>query len=71
LEVQILFEQKQILGIVNSTEEALDAKNANDVTEFKALKKQHGIARLIILLAMERSFQQQYHVQQDAKALWD
>jgi len=44
-EVDILLEQKQILGTVDSTEEALDAKNAKDVTEYKAWKKQHGIVR--------------------------
>jgi len=36
LEVEIHLEQKQVLGIVEGTEEALDAKNATDVTEFKA-----------------------------------
>jgi len=71
LEVEILLEQKQVLGIVDGTEEAPDAKNATDTTEFKAWKKQHGIARSTILLAMERSLQQQYGVQKDAKALWD
>jgi len=68
LEVEILLEQKQVLGIVDGTEEAPDAK---DGTEFKAWKKQHGIARSTILLAMERSLQQQYGVQKDAKTLWD
>jgi len=68
LEIEILLEQKQVLGIVDGTEEAPDAK---DGTEFKAWKKQHGIARSTILLAMERSLQQQYGVQKDAKALWD
>jgi len=68
LEIEILLEQKQVLGIVDGTEEALDAK---DGTEFKAWKKQHAIARSTILLAMERSLQQQYGVQKDAKALWD
>jgi hypothetical protein len=57
LEIEILLEQKQVLGIVDGTEEAPDAK---DATEFKAWKKQHGIARLTILLGMERSLQQQY-----------
>jgi len=68
LEIEILLEQKQVLGIVDGTEQAPDAK---DGTEFKARKKQHGIARSTILLAMERSLQQQYGVQKDAKALWD
>jgi len=68
LEIEILLEQKQVLGIADGTEEAPDAK---DGTEFKAWKKQHGIARSTILLAMERSLQQQYGVQKDAKALWD
>jgi len=68
LEIEILLEQKQVLGIVDGTEEAPDAK---DATEFKAWKKQHGIAWSTILLAMERSLQQQYGVQKDAKALWD
>jgi hypothetical protein len=68
LEIEILLEQKQVLHIVDGTEEAPDAK---DGTEFKAWKKQHGIARSTILLAMERSLQQQYGVQKDAKALWD
>jgi len=68
LEIEILLEQKQILGIVDGTEEAPDAK---DSTEFKAGHKQHGIARSTILLAMEQSLQQQYSVQKDTKALWD
>jgi len=68
LEIEILLEQKQVLGIVDSTEKAPDAK---DETEFKAWKKPHGIVRSTILLAMERSLQQQYGVQKDAKALWD
>jgi hypothetical protein len=38
LEIQILLEQKQVLGIVNSTETAPDTK---DITEFNAFKKQH------------------------------
>jgi len=66
LEVEILLEQKQVLGIVDGTEEAPE-----DVTEVKSWKKQHGMARSTILLTMERSLQQQYGVQQDAKALWD
>ena len=68
LEIEILLEQKQVLGIVDGTEEAPDSK---DRTEFKARKKQHGIARSTILLAIERSLQQQYGVQKDTKALWD
>ena len=63
LEVEILLEQKQVPGIVDGTEEAPDAKNGMDATKFKPLKKQHGIARLPILLALERSVQQQYGVQ--------
>jgi len=66
LEVEILLEQKQVLGIVDGTEEAPE-----DATELKSWKKQHGIARSTILLAMERSLQQQYGVQKDVKALWD
>ena len=68
MEIEILLEQKQVLSIVDGTEEAPDAK---DGTEFKAWKKQHGIAQSTILLAMERSLQQQYGVQKDAKVLWD
>jgi len=64
----ILLVLKQVFGIVDGTEEAPDAK---DGTEFTAWKMQHGNAQLTILLAMERSLQQQYGVQQDAKALWD
>jgi hypothetical protein len=67
LEIEILLEQKQVLVIVDGTEEAPDAK---DTTELKPWKKQHGIARSTILLAMERSLQQQYGVQKDAKGLW-
>jgi hypothetical protein len=66
LQVEILLEQKQVLTIVDGTEEAPE-----DATELKSGMKQHGIARSTILLAMERSFQQQYGVQTDAKALWD
>jgi len=68
LEIDILLEQKQVLSIVNGTEQAPDT---TDTTEFKAWKKQHGIARSTVLLAMERSLQQQYGVQKDAMALWD
>jgi hypothetical protein len=68
LEVDILFEQKQVLGIVDGTDEAPDANNA---TKFKAWKRQHGIVQSTILLVMERSLQQQYGVQKDAKALCD
>jgi hypothetical protein len=52
LEVEILLEQKQVLGNVDGTEEAPE-----DATELKAWKKQHGIAWSTILLAMERSLQ--------------
>jgi len=52
LEIEILLEQKEVLGIVDGTEEAPDAKEG---TEFKAWKTQHGIARSTILLAMEWS----------------
>jgi hypothetical protein len=64
LEVEILLEQKQVLGNVDGTEEA-----PKDATELKAWKKQHGIAWSTILLAMERSLQQQYGVHKDAKVL--
>jgi len=66
LEVEILLEQKQVLGIVDGTEEVPE-----DATELKSWKKQHGITWSTILLVMERSLQQQYGVQKDAKALWD
>jgi hypothetical protein len=66
LDVEELLEQKQVFGVVDGTEEAPE-----DVTELKAWKTQHGIAQLPILLAMDRSLQQQYGVQQDAKALWN
>jgi hypothetical protein len=71
MEVEILLEQKQDLGIVDSTKEAPDANNVQDATEFKAWKNQHGITRLTILLGMGRSLHQQYCIQKDAKALWD
>jgi hypothetical protein len=64
LEVEILLEQKQVLAIVDGTEEAPE-----DATELKSWKKQHGIARSTILLVIERSLQQQCGVQKDAKAL--
>jgi hypothetical protein len=66
LEVEILFEQKQVLSIVDVTEAALE-----DATELKSWKMNHGIAQSTIPLAMERSLQQQYRIQNDAKALWD
>jgi hypothetical protein len=56
------------VSIVDGTEEAPDAKNG---TEFKVWKKQNGTAWLTILLAMERSLQQQYGIQKEAKALWN
>jgi hypothetical protein len=66
LEFELLLEQKQVLGIVDGTEEAPDAK---DATEFKAWKNQRGTVRSTILLAMERSLPQPYGVQKDTKAL--
>jgi len=68
LEIKVLLEQKQVLGMLDGTEEALDAK---DWTEFKASKMQHGIAQSTILLTMERSLHQQYGIQKDAKVMWD
>jgi len=68
LEIEILLKQKQVLSIVDGTEEALDA---NDGTEFEAWKKQHETAWLTILLAMERSLQPQHGIQKDAKTLWN
>jgi len=59
LEIVIFLEQKQVLSIADGTEESPDAK---DATELNARKKQHGIVRSTILLAMERSLQQQYGV---------
>jgi hypothetical protein len=56
LEIEILLEQKQVLSIVDGTEEA---PGANDGPELKSWTKQHGIARSTILLAMEPSLQQQ------------
>jgi len=66
LEVEILLEQTQVLGIVDGTEE-----EPEHPIELTSSKKQHGITRSTILLAMERSLQQQYGVQKDAKALCD
>jgi len=68
LVIDILLEQKQVLSIVDGTEEAPHPK---DGTDFKLWKKQHGVAWSTILLAMERSLQQQYGAQKDATALWD
>jgi hypothetical protein len=68
LEMEIVLEQKQVLGIFYGTEEAPDAK---DGAQFKAWRKQHGIARSTILHAMEWSLQPQYGIQKDAKVLWD
>jgi hypothetical protein len=52
LAIEILLEKKQVLGIVDSTDEAANAKYR---TEFKAEMKQYGIAWSTIVLAMERS----------------
>jgi len=68
LEIEILLEQKQVLGIVEGTEEAPDAK---DGTRCKTWQKQYRIERSTILLPMERPLQQQNGVQKDAKALLD
>jgi len=51
LETETLLERKQVLGIVDGTEEVLDTQ---DGTEFTPWKKQHGIAQSTILLPMER-----------------
>ena len=56
LEIPIPLEQKQVLGIVDGTEEAL---HTNGRTPFTEWKKQHGIARSTNLLAMEQSLEQQ------------
>jgi len=66
LEGEIFLEHKQVLGIVDGTEEAPE-----EATELKSRKEQQGIVRSTILLAMERSLQQQYGAQIDNKALWD
>jgi hypothetical protein len=68
LEIEILLGQKRVVSSVDGTEEAPDAK---DGTECTAWKTQHGIAQSTILLAMQRSLQQQYGVQKDAKRLRD
>ena len=68
METEILLEQKQLLDILDSTEEAPDVK---DGTECKALKEHHRIAWSTIPLAMERSLQQQYGIQNDSKMLLD
>jgi len=68
LEIAIVLEQKQVLGIVDSTETALDVK---DRTEFDPWKMQHGITWLTIALALEPSLHSQYGIQKDAKALWE
>jgi hypothetical protein len=67
-DIEILLEQKQVLGIVDGTEEAPENQK---LEEYKEWKKQNGIARSTILLAMERPLQQQYGVQKDAKELWE
>jgi Holliday junction resolvase-like predicted endonuclease len=56
LEIDILMEQKQVLGSVNVSEEAPDVM---DVTEFETWEKQHDIVQSTILLAVKRSLQQQ------------
>jgi hypothetical protein len=66
LQVVILLEQKQVLGIVNCTEEAPE-----DATELNWWKQQQGVARSTILLAIERLLLQQCGVQKDEKVLWD
>jgi len=53
LELEILLEQEQVLGIVEGTEEAPE-----ELKELKSWKKQHGIMRSTVPLAMERSLQQ-------------
>ena len=42
MEIELLLEQKQVLSIVDGTEEAPDGENE---IEFKAWKMQHGIAQ--------------------------
>jgi hypothetical protein len=71
LELKTLLEQKQVVGIVDSTDKAPDVKNVKNTTEFEAQMKQHGIAWSTILLAMERTLQQQIGVQKNTKPLWD
>jgi hypothetical protein len=51
LQVELLWEQKQFLGIVDGTEEAPE-----DTIELKSWKKNHSIPPLTILLAVEPSF---------------
>jgi len=65
-EIEILSVQKQVLGIVVCTEEALDGQH---MTECKAGKRQHGIAQLTILHVMERWLPQRYDIQKYVKAL--
>jgi hypothetical protein len=56
LEIDILMEQKQVLGSVNGSDEAPDVM---DATEFETWEKQHDIVQSTILLAVKRSLQQQ------------
>jgi len=65
LEIEILWVQKQVLGI-NSTEAVPDAK---DATEFEPWKMWHGIIQSTILLVMERLLQQWYSIQTDGKGI--
>jgi len=57
--------------VLSGVEDPEEAPDPNNATEFIAWHEQYGITRLTILLMMERSMQQQYGVQKEAKALWD
>jgi hypothetical protein len=71
LEVEILLQQEQVLGIFDGTEQVPDLMNAKCATVFKTWKEQHRIVQPTILLAMERLLQQQYGFQNNTKALRD
>jgi hypothetical protein len=66
LEVEIVLEQKQVLGSGNGTEEVPD-----DAKELELSKMQHGIAQSTIHLPMERLLDPQHGIQKKVKALWD
>jgi len=74
-EMALLLEQKQVYGIIKLYDDKLEEPAANATATEKAPFKDwmncHGVARLTILLSMERRIQAQYTVVDNAKTLWE
>jgi len=74
-EMALLFEQKQVYGIINGysdkPEEPAANATATEKAAFKDWMNRHGVARSTILLGIEPRIQAEYMVVDDPKTLWE